>query len=53
MNLNQVCLCFEAYQKINGQYVAICEPVLSNAINNMSTFNYLLCFFLINFFIFF
>lgn len=36
MNLNQVCLCFEAFQKINGQYVSICEPILSNPINNMS-----------------
>lgn len=37
MNLNQVCLCFEAYQLINDRYESICEPVLSNPINNMKS----------------
>lgn len=36
MNLNQVCLCFEAYKLVGNMYEAICEPVLSAPINNMS-----------------
>lgn len=36
MNLNQVCLCFEAFQQIENHFVRICEPVLSTPINNMS-----------------
>lgn len=37
MNLNQVCLCFQAYIKneIDNVWVKVCEPVYSNAINNM------------------
>lgn len=39
MNLNQVCLCFEAYQQIDGNHFQrICDPVLSSPINNMSKF---------------
>ncbi|XP_055625537.1 nuclear factor NF-kappa-B p110 subunit isoform X2 [Toxorhynchites rutilus septentrionalis] len=39
MNLNQVCLCFQAYQvdQVTGQWTALCEPVYSNAINNMKS----------------
>lgn len=36
MNLNKVCLCFEAFHCIDDNWVSICEPVLSNPINNMS-----------------
>lgn len=38
MNLNQVCLCFEALaENPNGAgLVPICEPVYSRCINNMS-----------------
>uniref|UniRef100_A0A182R9F3 RHD domain-containing protein n=1 Tax=Anopheles funestus TaxID=62324 RepID=A0A182R9F3_ANOFN len=39
MNLNQVCLCFQAYrvEPGTGQWVPICEPVYSNPINNMKS----------------
>uniref|UniRef100_A0A182YJK6 Uncharacterized protein n=1 Tax=Anopheles stephensi TaxID=30069 RepID=A0A182YJK6_ANOST len=39
MNLNQVCLCFQAYrvEPGTGRWVPICEPVYSNAINNMKS----------------
>lgn len=36
MNLNKVCLCFEAFHLIGDTWVSICEPALSNPINNMS-----------------
>lgn len=36
MNLNQVSLCFEAFQRINSEWVQICAPVYSTPINNMS-----------------
>lgn len=38
MNLNQVCLCFQAFQvdPVSGMWQQLCEPVYSNAINNMS-----------------
>lgn len=37
MNLNQVCLCFEAFQLNDDQkYVSLCDSVLSTPINNMS-----------------
>lgn len=41
MNLNQVCLCFEAFRLVRQpdggqQYEALCEPVYSRSINNMS-----------------
>lgn len=38
MNLNQVCLCFEAFVESPGGagLVPICEPVYSRCINNMS-----------------
>lgn len=41
MNLNQVCLCFEALHLVNGRYVELCKPVLSNPINNMSKYRVL------------
>uniref|UniRef100_A0A182QGU8 RHD domain-containing protein n=1 Tax=Anopheles farauti TaxID=69004 RepID=A0A182QGU8_9DIPT len=39
MNLNQVCLCFQAYRVEvgTGRWVPLCEPVYSNAINNMKS----------------
>ncbi|XP_058836627.1 nuclear factor NF-kappa-B p110 subunit isoform X2 [Topomyia yanbarensis] len=39
MNLNQVCLCFQAFQvdPTSGQWTQLCEPVYSNAINNMKS----------------
>lgn len=41
MNLNQVCLCFEAWtEDPNGPgLIQICEPVYSKCINNMSKLN--------------
>lgn len=36
MNLNQVSLCFEAFEKRNGSWIEICSPVYSLPINNMS-----------------
>lgn len=36
MNLNQVCLCFEALESKTGKWESICNPVYSTAINNMS-----------------
>lgn len=42
MNLNQVSLCFEAYERANGKWTQLCEPIFSNPINNLSkqlTFN--------------
>jgi hypothetical protein len=38
MNLNSVCLCFEAFVRENGVLKPICEPVYSKPINNMSEF---------------
>ena len=40
MNLNQVCLKFEAFKVDNdtGHWQSICEPVYSNPINNMSEY---------------
>ncbi|XP_037036644.1 nuclear factor NF-kappa-B p110 subunit isoform X3 [Bradysia coprophila] len=37
MNLNKVCLCFEAFYLIDDNWVSICEPALSNPINNMKS----------------
>ncbi|XP_055606243.1 LOW QUALITY PROTEIN: nuclear factor NF-kappa-B p110 subunit [Uranotaenia lowii] len=39
MNLNQVCLCFQAFQvdPVSGHWTQLCEPVYSNAINNMKS----------------
>uniref|UniRef100_A0A182LVB2 RHD domain-containing protein n=2 Tax=Anopheles culicifacies TaxID=139723 RepID=A0A182LVB2_9DIPT len=39
MNLNQVCLCFQAYrvEPGTGRWVPLCEPVYSNPINNMKS----------------
>lgn len=39
MNLNQVCLCFEAFEvdKKGGQFKRICEPVYSSYINNLKS----------------
>lgn len=39
MNLNQVCLCFQAFQvdPTTGQWTQLCEPVYSNPINNMKS----------------
>lgn len=39
MNLNQVCLCFEAYERCGDNFEAICQPVYSLPINNMSKFD--------------
>lgn len=36
MNLNQVSLCFEAFERRNGEWIEICGPVYSAPINNMS-----------------
>lgn len=37
MNLNQVCLCFQAYTiDGNTMWKKLCDPVYSNPINNMS-----------------
>lgn len=38
MNFNQVTLCFEAYKRINGQWMHLCEPIFSKPINNLSMF---------------
>lgn len=38
MNLNQVSLCFEAYERIHDKWVKLCEPLFSTPINNMSKF---------------
>lgn len=39
MNLNQVCLCFQAFIKdeVENVWVTICLPVYSNVINNMKS----------------
>ena len=39
MNLNQVCLCFQAYVKheVDNTWVKICEPIYSNVVNNMKS----------------
>lgn len=39
MNLNQVCLCFQAYIKheIDQNWIKICEPVYSKIVNNMKS----------------
>ena len=42
MNLNSVCLCFEAFVRENGIVQPICAPVYSTTINNMSEFFFLL-----------
>lgn len=39
MNLNQVCLCFEAFRQVNDQFERLCEPVYSRPINNMSEYD--------------
>lgn len=36
MNLNQVSLCFEAFERRDGEWVEICRPIYSAPINNMS-----------------
>lgn len=36
MNLNQVTLCFEAFERRNGEWFEICRPIFSVPINNMS-----------------
>lgn len=36
MNLNQVSLCFEAFEQRDGKWFEICDPVYSAPINNMS-----------------
>lgn len=42
MNLNQVCLCFQAFQvdPTTGRWTQLCEPVYSNPINNMSKWEF-------------
>ena len=39
MNLNQVCLCFQAFihNEMEGRWIKICESVYSNVINNMKS----------------
>lgn len=39
MNLNQVCLCFQAFQvdSVSGRWTELCQPVYTNAINNMKS----------------
>lgn len=37
MNLNQVSLCFEAFERVDGKWEMICPPVYSTTINNIST----------------
>lgn len=39
MNLNQVSLCFEAYERGSGKWTRLCEPIFSAAINNLSKFD--------------
>lgn len=36
MNLNQVSLCFEAYERVNGKWTLLCQPLFSSPINNLS-----------------
>lgn len=36
MNLNQVSLCFEAFERVNGKWMRLCEPTFSAPINNLS-----------------
>lgn len=36
MNLNQVSLCFEAFERANGKWMRLCEPIFSAPINNLS-----------------
>lgn len=38
MNLNQVSLCFEAFERRNGEWIEMCRPIYSAPINNMSKF---------------
>ncbi|XP_031633420.1 nuclear factor NF-kappa-B p110 subunit-like isoform X2 [Contarinia nasturtii] len=37
MNLNQVSLCFEAYERVNGKWMRLCEPIFSTPINNLKS----------------
>lgn len=39
MNLNQVCLCFQAYirNEIDNMWIKICDPVYSNVVNNLKS----------------
>lgn len=37
MNLNQVCLCFQAFASVNGNWQEICDPVYSQTINNIKS----------------
>lgn len=37
INLNVVCLRFEAFTKVNGIYYLICDPVYSRSINNLKS----------------
>lgn len=37
MNLNQVCLCFEAFAWNGTQWLRVSQPVFSNTINNMKS----------------
>jgi hypothetical protein len=39
MNLNSVCLCFEAFVRENDILQSICPPIFSEPINNMSEFS--------------
>lgn len=43
MNLNQVCLCFQAFTvDSNSMWQKLCNPVYSNPINNMSKYSAIL-----------
>lgn len=39
MNLNQVCLCFQAYirNEVDNMWIKICDPVYSNVVNNLKS----------------
>ncbi|XP_055325514.1 nuclear factor NF-kappa-B p110 subunit isoform X2 [Sitodiplosis mosellana] len=37
MNLNQVSLCFEAFERNNGKWMRLCEPIFSTPINNLKS----------------
>lgn len=40
MNLNQVCLCFEAFEQNGNDWIRITDPIYSKPINNMSRYSY-------------
>lgn len=42
MNLNQACLCFQAFIKneVDNNWVRICDPIYSNVVNNLKSAPY-------------